>query len=224
MRFKFLIMVAIAATLNACSSQTADGVNWGTVWSAATVVLTLGLLIATGVYAWLTYRLVNASEQHSWEVSRPRLLIALRANQGGQFFILHIENVGLTSAEEVQLTLDQPVHQQFGRADDIQNVPVFKEGLRSFPPRTPIQIGLGVGFSYLGSEVDRSKHPLSFKVTATYKSGARVITEKFPIDVRQQYDATLLRRDYVEDFARNFPDKMSKDMRELIRLLRDRLK
>lgn len=199
-------------------------IDWNAVWLAATPLLTLGLLVVTGVYAYLTYRLVKSSEQQSWEVSRPRLVVALRTNQGGQFLMLHIENIGMTPADELRLALDRPVNQQFGKVKDIRETPILKEGLPSLPPQTRVRIGIGVAHSYLHEDADRQLHPLSFEVTATYKSGDRNISERFPLDVERQLNATLLDQDYLEEFGRNFPEKFSKEMRDLVRELKEHRK
>jgi len=194
--------------------------NWSNVWAGATSILTLGLLIVTGIYAWLTHRLAKAGEQQSWEMARPRIVVALGSNQGGQFVFLEIKNIGMTPAEELMLSFDRAVHQQFGGGDDIREVPILKEGVRSYPPGAVVRIGLGIGFSYLEDGVDRDRHPLSFTVTAKYTGGRRVLTEEFPIDIHRQLRATLLDRNYSDDFARTFPDRFSKEMRALASALK----
>ncbi len=195
--------------------------DWAAIWTGATALLTLGLLVATGVYAWLTHCLVKAGEEQSWQIARPRMLVAIRTNQGGQFLIIHIENIGSSAAEDLRLEIDRPLFQQFGSLDDIAQVPIFREGLRALPSRTPIRIGLGVAHQYLNKSANREKHPSSFTITAHYRSGDRELTETFPIDVSRQFDATLVDRDYAEDFYRTFPDQLGKHIKGLATAMKE---
>lgn len=196
--------------------------EWSEIWSGATTVFTFGLLLVTGIYAWLTYKLVQASEQQAWEISRPRVVVALQSNQGGQFLLLHIENTGLTGAENLRLSVDRPVRQQFGANNDITAAPIFQDGLKLFQPRLPIRLGLGVAHAYLNEGVDRNQHPLSFTVTAEYSGAGRRLQEVFPIEVEAQLSSTLIDRDYAEEFSRTFPDKFERQMKAVVGALKAR--
>jgi len=193
--------------------------EWGSVWTGLTAILTFGLLLATSVYAWLTHRLVIAGERQSWEISRPRLVVALRTNQGGQLVVLHIENIGLTAAEKLQLVIDRPVFQTFGGRSDVREIPIFKQGLAALPPQTQVRIGLGVAFEYFDDALDREKHPLTFSIQASYRAGERLLNETFTLNMRDQLEGTLAETNYVEDFARKFPDQFSKAVQSLARAL-----
>lgn len=185
--------------------------------TSANSLVSLALLGVTGVYAWLTFRLVKAAEEQSWEVSRARIVVKIATNQGGQLFLLHIENSGRSSAYDLTLAIDRPLHTDLGQKEDIRDRPLFKNGLRSFPPDTTVRFALGVTFQYLNDAKDRSQHPTSFMVSANYRTAGRVMKEDFLIDIHEQFWLSSRDTDYVEEFSRKFPDKFERNMREVKR-------
>jgi len=192
-------------------------VNLGeTFWVATSALATVALLAVTGAYVWATFRLLAATRQQLWEASRPRLLVAVRTNQGGQFMVLHIENVGASPAFNLRLNLDRPVHQAFGDNKDLREMPLFANGLRMLPPNTPTRFGLGVAFTYLDEKADRTKHPLSFDVSATYERDGRTIRDQFPVDIFDQYSRSTVERDNLDEFGKKFPDEFRRGVRDLI--------
>jgi hypothetical protein len=190
-------------------------------WTATSSLATVALLIVTAAYAWATFQMLNTAKHQMWEASRPRMLIAARTNQGGQFLLIHVENVGVSSAHNLRLEISCPVHQNFGANDSLNDKPLFAQGLRSFPPRTPVCFGLGVAFTYLNDSTDRDLHPSSFDIVARYQHDGRSIQEKFPIDINEQYSYSLVERDSGEDFAKKFPDLFTRAARELNRSIID---
>lgn len=192
-----------------------ENVDWQTTWAGAMTFLTFGLLLATWIYAWLTWRLVRASEAQSWEIARPRVLVSLQTTQGGQYMVLQIENLGLLPANDLKIEIDRPLFSQVAGKQDIREIPLFKHGLSSLFPRTRIRIGLGVAFNYLKEDVDRMKHPLAFEIRAHYSSPGKEIFDTFPIDVERQLLRTAVDRDYLDDFGREFPNMFAKHMREI---------
>lgn len=191
-------------------------------WVAATALATIALLSVTAAYAWATFRLVQAARDQLWEASRPRMLVAARTNQGGQFLLLHIENVGTSPAYNLRIGIDRAVHRDFGRMEDIRDAPLFRNGLRALPPKTPSRFGLGSSFDYLAEDTDRSKHPLSFSVTATYEHNGRIITDTFPIDVEDQFAWSSIERDSLDEFARKFPDEFKRAVRDVVTSIRSK--
>lgn len=185
------------------------------IWTATSSLATVALLIVTAVYAWITFHMLKAARSQIWENSRPRLLIAARTNQGGQFLLIHIENIGPSLARNLRLKFDRPVHQQFGQNEDIGEAPLFATGVRAFPPHSPSRFGLGVAFRYLDENVDRTKHPLNFCVHASYEHEGKLIEEDFPLDLNEQYQRSTVERDYLEDFSKKFPDEFSRAARNI---------
>ncbi|WP_375285902.1 hypothetical protein [Sphingomonas sp.] len=191
--------------------------NWGTFWSAASAVSAIGVLLITALYAWLTYRLAKAAEAQVWEASRARVVASVGTNQGGQLFLLEIENLGSSPAENLYVKIDKPLHQQLGRDLPVTDAPFFKNGVRSFPSGKPLKFALGVSFRWLDDKTDRDLHPVTFDVTVTYRTFGRQISDVFQIDMENQYSLSAVDKDYLEEFGRTFPDKFERSLRDLNR-------
>lgn len=186
-------------------------------WSAASAIAGIGVLIVTAIYAWLTHRLAKIAEKQNWESGRARVVVSIGSNQGGQLFLLEILNVGLGSAEDLKVYVNKPLHQQLGQIRAVTEAPFFTEGLRALPPRKAVKFALGVSFRWLNEQTDRSLHPTTFDVEVRYRTLEREITETFPIDIEQQYSLSAVDRDYLDDFGRTFPEKFQKSVRDLQR-------
>jgi hypothetical protein len=195
--------------------------NWPMFWSAASAVAAIGVLVVTAVYVWLTHRLAKAAESQIWEASRARILVSVGTNQGGQLFLLEFLNVGNAPAEDLEVAINHPIHQQLGQKKPITDAPFFKDGVRSFPPQHPVKFALGVSFRWLDEKADRSIHPVKFDVEVRYRTFGRLIKDKFPINIENQYSFSAMEKDYVEEFSRNFPDKFVSSIRDLNRTIRD---
>lgn len=192
-------------------------------WQAVSALAAIFLIGITGFYAYLTFRLVQNAEEQSWQLTRARIIVKMTTNQGGQLFLLHFENIGATSAENLRISLDKPVHRKIDKNENLQELPFIKNGLSSFPPAEPIQYALGVGYQWLSDETDKSIHPDSFLVHLTYNTGGREISEAVPINIYDQYMMSSVPTDYLEDFGRNFPDKFTRSMDILARHLSNRV-
>jgi hypothetical protein len=185
-------------------------------WIATSALATVALLIVTAAYVWITWKMLQAAREQSWQTMRPRLLVAARTNQGGQFLVVHIENVGASPAQNLRLSIDRPVHRMIGDNQDLRELPFFKNGLRSLPPSTPTRFGLGGAIQYFGAKADRSIHPLSFTLTATYTFEGRAIVEQFPIDIEDQYLSSTIERENIDEFGKNFPAKFERGIRDIV--------
>jgi hypothetical protein len=188
-------------------------------WAATSSIATVALLVVTAAYALITYWLLQAAREQSWESSRPRLVVAAQTNQGGQFMLLHIENVGVSTAYNLRLSIDRPVHRMIGDKRDLRDVPMFANGLRALPPHTPSRFGLAGSHQYLADEVDRDKHPLSFLIEANYDHNGRSIREEFPIDIENQYSLSSIERDHLDEFGKKFPDQFERAIGSLTRAI-----
>jgi hypothetical protein len=147
------------------------------------------------------------------------MLVAVRTNQGGQFLLVHVENIGVSPARNLRLHIDKALHRNFGAKEDLRDAPFIRDGLRAFPPSTPSRFGLGSSYSYLADDADRSKHPLSFTITATYEHGGRTLSDSFPIDVENQYAWSSVERDNLDEFGKKFPDEFKRAAREMVSAL-----
>jgi hypothetical protein len=206
----------VAATSFICNNPK---MNWATFWSAASAIVSMGVLVFTGVYVWLTYRLARVAENQAWETSRARMSVSVGSNQGGQLFLLEFENVGGSPAQDLKVSINTPIHQQLGKTTSITEAPFFRDGIRALPPQRPVKFALGVAFRWLDDKTDRSLHPSVFDVTVSYVTLGREVTEVFPINMEQQFSLSAVDKDYVEEFGRTFPEKFERSMRELSRTI-----
>ena len=76
-------------------------------------VLTGLLVVITGFYACVTYKMLTALQQQAEAVTRPYLTINVFSEPKDVFFYLRIANTGRTGASNVRLILDRDFY-QFG--------------------------------------------------------------------------------------------------------------
>jgi hypothetical protein len=188
-------------------------------WQAVSALSSIILIAITGVYAYLTHRLVRAAEEQAWEANRAHVIAKISTNQGGQLLLLHFENIGKAAAKNLSVKLDKPVHKRLGSKDDLREMPFIKSGLSYFPPGTPVKYSIAASHQWLGETVDRSLHPKNFVVELEYSTLGRLVNESVKIDVVDQLFMSAIDRDYIDDFGRQFPDKFSKGIDSVVRKL-----
>lgn len=189
-------------------------------WS--TPLATLGLLAVTIAYSYFTYQLAQIGSKQRYEAVRPRLQIAVVATQRGQFFVLRIQNVGLSAAENFKLTLDRVVCRTYGDKGAINDTPLLKEGVPALMPNTPVDIGLGVSHTYLGPDVDRAKHPARFEVTATYDFEGCARQDRFLLEIHNLYAETMVSHTEMSDLIKTIKEDVGKPLNEAVRYLKSR--
>lgn len=189
-------------------------------WS--TPLTTLGLLLVTIAYSYFTYQLADVGRRQRFESVRPRLHIAVVATQNGQFFVLRIENVGLSPALNLKLILDRKVCRAYGHNELLNDVPFLKNGVPAFMPNTPVEIGLGVSHTYLGPDVDRAKHPARFEVTATYEFEKRQFRESFPLEINDLYGETVIAHTEIGDLIKTLKEDLGSPIKQAVQLLKSK--
>jgi hypothetical protein len=188
----------------------------------ATPIATLGLLAVTIAYSYFTYQLVAVGRLQRFESIRPHLQVAVVATQRGQFFVLGFENRGLSPAINFKATLDRDVFRTYGGGDRLNDVPFIRNGVPAFMPNTPVEIGLGVSHTYLGSEIDRDKHPARFEITADYEFEGQRLRERFPIEVHDLYAETLISQTEMTDLVKAIKTDIGTPLKEAVRQLKAR--
>lgn len=186
----------------------------------ATPVATVGLLAVTMAYSYFTYQLAAIARRQRYEAIRPRLQVAVVATQRGQFFVLKIENVGLSPALKFKSAIDREVCRTYGDKGRLNDIPLFKEVLPALMPGTPVEIGLGVSHTFLGPDVDRTKHPAQFGVTVTYDFEGNRLEERFPIEIHDLYAETMISHTEMSDLVKAVKEDLGKPIREAVGLLR----
>lgn len=155
------------------------------------------LTIITAINVFLVYRTLKTSkdvikimkEQYEAE-RRPYIQIRTYYRQGFIVCLL-IKNVGKSSARNVKFKLEKDIF-KFGNSQlNIKEFPLFKEGIKFFPPETEYHIDLGQHWLFFKKEINKEQLPLLFKITCTYSFFNKTITEETLIDIKSFFKTTL---------------------------------
>ena len=184
----------------------------------AMTVLTGALVVITGIYAYLTHRMAQASQasvclmkEQTDAISRPYVVVSLAKRPNNPFIHLRVENTGQTAARDLTLSLGGPEFEKIKDLDGMKRLSgshLFTKQTASFPPRSPLFFLLGFGSTLHGG--DDKKHPQeTFTVTARYSFAGQTVSETTTVDVNQ-YDATTLETDPVVDVLTKIKDEIAK--------------
>lgn len=155
-------------------------------------VLTGLLVVITGFYAWVTYKIMNlngltlaAMQAQAEAVTRPYLTINVFSEPNSVVFYLRIANTGKSGASNVRLKLDRDFY-QYGQKNrpSLREATAFQQPIEQLPPGAEIVFGLAQGFVVLGNEADASVTPPVFSIDATYAYGDKTVSETTTIDLR----------------------------------------
>lgn len=170
------------------------------------------LVIVTGVYAWLTYRMAKASEasvevlQQQYDAAmRPYLTVSLYIRPHTPLLYLRISNTGRSPATNVRLRMDRDFF-QFGEKSNpernLRTARAFQDSFDSFPPGTELNFSLAQGFVIFGNDHDPSVTPHQFTVGSTYEYLGKVVHERHHIDLRPFLRSENERDPVVEELER----------------------
>lgn len=160
--------------------------------------LTALLVVITGIYAWVTYRILKANErvveamgEQSEATYRPYVTVTPFLEPDNPIFFLRIANLGKTAANELRLSLDRSFFQFGERSErhDLASFAVFNHPIGSLPPGSEMIFGLAQGFVVFAAGADPSTCPTTFTVTASYKFGSRQVEERHVVDLRPYRNA-----------------------------------
>jgi len=159
----------------------------------AITILTGILVLVTGFYAWVTFRMSRANdrvvrlmENQLFTSNRPYINVSVTSEPGSPIFMLKIKNTGKAGAENLRLSLDKPF-QQFGKTDedhDLSSFNAFKFPIACFPPDAEFLFYLAQSFVVYGQKANSSLTPLVFSVRAQYSYASREIDENTTIDLK----------------------------------------
>lgn len=153
-------------------------------------LLTMILVVVTGVYVLLTWRIANANqkmlerveEQHREQV-RPVVYAYLEFREQVVARLV-VENMGRTPAYGLTVRISEDFHQfgEIGRGN-LRDLPIFSEEISWFPPNAKISVDLEQGFNF-DKEIDgKNITPSSFDVSLEYSSKFDSYTEICEIDL-----------------------------------------
>lgn len=150
------------------------------------------LTFITGIYAFLTYRILHANRQTIEEMKkqneaffRPQLLVNVFVPADSIIFYLRIKNVGRGMANEVRLAIDRDFF-QFGEKKqecNIRSFSCFSNIIKSIPPDSELFFELAQDFVIFGEKSDPSITPKTFLIEADYNWGEKHYSETTKIDL-----------------------------------------
>ena len=178
---------------------------------SATEWLMLALVAITGVYAWVTFKILRANEavvqamnQQTEAQVRPYVVVSASARIGTTLLILEIQNTGKSPATSVRLKMDRDFypHAERRESENIAKLPAFTEPIESLAPGARLIFILGVGGTIFGTKADESVCPRVFSVRATYAHAGREYTENNTIDLRPMLHSTVVQDPVAEELVR----------------------
>jgi len=165
-----------------------------------TEILTALLVIITGFYAWVTFKILKANEGVLHEMRfqqeafyRPYISISPVVYSDSPIFYLKIENTGRTAAYNLKLQLDQDFY-QFGQKSEnnnLKNFAAFSSPIESFVPGAQMLFYLAQGPVIFGEKSDASVTPPVFTVTAEYEYGNKKVCETTKVDLRPYLNSAI---------------------------------
>lgn len=158
-------------------------------------LLTSALVLITGFYAWVTFRIMRANErtvasvrEQTEALNRPYVTITVLTVPDSPVFYLKIANTGRTGAGNVRLQMDRDFY-QYGRKDgrNLRSLAAFQQPIDQLPPGSEIVFALAQAFVVFGKDADPTITPQVFEVRASYRYGATEVDEKTIIDLRPYF-------------------------------------
>jgi hypothetical protein len=181
-----------------------------------TTIISFLTLIITGVYAYLTYRIVQASKEQTESVFRPYIVITHRLSSE-TLIRLYIKNTGKTNACNLRLQIDRDFR-QLDRKGEEQNIAknfAFNNVIETFPPGSELKFALMPTVALYSDTSEKYPQPFIFTITATYSYADKTVTEKTTIDLRPYKNTSL--PDYsVEDKLEALTKEIS-EIKEIIK-------
>lgn len=189
---------------------------FGTTFQLMTEILTAILVVITGWYAWVTYRILQSNQravdavlEQNEALVRPYIVIRPFSTTAAVYY-LSIKNTGKTAAQKLKLKIDRPFYSFDKDSLNIADAGLFTTGVTSFAPGAQIVYGLGFGGGRFLKDPDPERMPHQFTVTAEYSFGGKRVVDANAVDMNQ-FTGIIL---YASPEAKNL-EKMRKAMESL---------
>lgn len=165
-----------------------DPAAWGT--TATTNVISLVLVIVTGVYVLLTWRIATANQgmldnirEQYRDSLRPIIFPAIQVRQ--QIVLaLVFKNTGRSPAYHVRISIDRDFFQFADRGNNIRDFNIFNQEIPVFAPGMELPIDLSQGFNLDVEKEGQNLTPTTFNITVSYASKDQQFQETIPIDLK----------------------------------------
>jgi len=178
---------------------------------SATDWLTLALVAITGVYAWVTFKILRANEavvqamnKQTEAQVRPYVVVSASPRTGTTLLLLEIQNTGKSPATSLRLKMDRDFypHAERRENENIARLPAFTEPIESLAPGARLVFILGVGGTIFGTKADEDLCPRVFSVRATYSYAGHEYVENNTIDLRPMLHSTVIQDPVAEELVR----------------------
>jgi hypothetical protein len=177
----------------------------------ATDWLTLALVLVTGFYAFVTYRILRANEalvaamrEQQLAMNRPYVQIGVSLRIGTNLLYLSIRNTGRTPAGNVRLQLDRAFHCLANPAPDhnIATYSAFSKAIDSLPSGSELLFLLGTGPSVFSADANDQLTPKVFSLTAEYKYLGQQFNETTTVDLHPFRNSHIPQDPVVDELER----------------------
>lgn len=169
-----------------------------------TGILTLiGAIVAGAVALRAAGRQISAATEQYYQTIRP-FVIARLSTYAGVVFMLEIENIGNSAAENLKLDIDKDFF-EFGDGRNIKRSSAFTLPIAHFAPREKFSFYLSQGFNMDNKKDGINRTPPSFTVSASYSFRNNRYDEKYLIDTQPYNDIAALKKaeDHLQDISNN---------------------
>ena len=168
--------------------------------------LTAVLVLITGFYALITFRILCVNEkvvdvmrEQALATSRPYVVVIPFLELDNPIFYIRITNTGKTAATNLRLTIDRSFQQfgNLGAAHDLSTYVAFNQTINSFPPGAEIIFPLAEGTKVFSQGEEESELPRTFSIIAEYDFVNKHVAEINQIDRRPYLKAGIPQDAYV---------------------------
>ncbi|MEE2951066.1 hypothetical protein SAMN06297251_110102 [Fulvimarina manganoxydans] len=159
--------------------------------AAITNLISLLLLIATGVYVYLTWRIAQSNTQILKETQRafiedraPYITVRITVTQSS-LLNLEIQNIGRSPAKNLKLSLDRDFY-QFGKFQESKNIRMrhaFQNEIPQLAPGECLRFALSQGFNLDKFHESRALTPKIFCIKAEYDYNGNRRTSEHTVDL-----------------------------------------
>ena len=154
-------------------------------------ILTFALVIVTGIYSFITFKLLRANERsvaimrdQSEALSRPLILVKLLIIRKVMLCLL-IQNIGKSPAKNLKITLNKNFY-KYGEKKENNNLakyPAFNNIIFSFAPGQALTFDLAQSFKIFDNNADENIMPKKFIISTSYSSESKEYNESHQIDL-----------------------------------------
>jgi len=154
----------------------------------ATNLVSLILVLATGLYVFLTNRIAHANSLMAQQmmsqqenISRPVITANIEI-RSQVLFVLVIRNTGASVASNVSLSLDRDFF-RYGEKDNLRDLAIFKGQKFTLAPGDSLRFDLAQGFVIFAKDANEAITPTAFKIAAAYSSSLKEYQDVLVVDL-----------------------------------------